>query len=290
MFKKFKQFRKEKNKKVSKLDPNYNVSYMGFIKKKPRPKGLLGRRTKIDEGMFADIADHIQDMKHNISYSGGLKNHIKNQIADFKLVRKGKVLAKHYNYQNQEHRKAIKDYTDRHFTLINNHLYQQTGKKPIYPAYHSFEDNSPEYHKQVNRIDSNLSTALQQHKTKEDMTVYTGVKESPERHYKEGETHIKLQNPAYTSTSLDKRTANQFADTDSKSKYHHSGYTHIIKLHIPKGAHGGYVDHESVHDGEHEFLLHKNAKFHINPTPEIDHKKWHVMWHGKLVHDGIKDV
>jgi hypothetical protein len=39
---------------------------------------------------------------------------------------------------------------------------------------------------------------------------------------------------------------------------------------------------------EQEVIIHKNAKVKFYHEPTINHDKQLVIWHGKLVHDGIK--
>lgn len=79
-------------------------------------------------------------------------------------------------------------------------------------------------------------------------------------------------------------------------------YTHMIHIHIPEGSHALYThinytgDETKVsnihlkarHPSEQEVILHKGAKLHIHKTPEVDHINRKVIWHAKLVHDGIK--
>ena len=46
----------------------------------------------------------------------------------------------------------------------------------------------------------------------------------------------------------------------------------------------------SENKGEHEFLLPRNSRFHIDPTPRINKKLGAFVWKAKLVHDGTKPV
>lgn len=65
-------------------------------------------------------------------------------------------------------------------------------------------------------------------------------------------------------------------------------YSHVLAIHAPEGSHGCHLSHISHWPEENEYLIHKNAQIHIHPEPTIDHEKGHVIWHGKLVHDGIE--
>jgi hypothetical protein len=69
---------------------------------------------------------------------------------------------------------------------------------------------------------------------------------------------------------------------------HWKVYKHVVQVHVPKGSHGIYTGANSEYDNEKEYILHKDAKIAVHPTPEIDHENKVVKWKGKLVHDGIK--
>jgi len=68
------------------------------------------------------------------------------------------------------------------------------------------------------------------------------------------------------------------------------GYKHVLATHVPEGSHGCHLSHISEFPEEDEYLIHKNAQIHVHPEPTIDHEKGIVIWHGKLVHDGIKET
>lgn len=64
-------------------------------------------------------------------------------------------------------------------------------------------------------------------------------------------------------------------------------YKHLIRIHVPEGSHALYTRPASQHKHEHEVVLHKNAKVRIHPEPEVEHTSEHVVWHAKLIHDGV---
>ncbi len=127
--------------------------------------------------------------------------------------------------------------------------------------------------------------------------------------------------PAYTSTSLSRDFAKDWAGPPDKSKHiyrdkkmiHKNSkffgrqYAHIMHIHIPEGSHAFYTHHEpykptpgspdnpfgsdtktTLHPSEQEVILHKGMKLHIHPTPTVDHETHSVMWHAKMIHDGVK--
>lgn len=71
---------------------------------------------------------------------------------------------------------------------------------------------------------------------------------------------------------------------------HHYNYSHVLTMHVPKGAHGAYIAHHSSSSKEREFLIHPGARFHIKKTPLVDHHNKTVHWESHMVHDGVKDV
>ena len=139
-----------------------------------------------------------------------------------------------------------------------------------------------------------LDSVLDKHKLTKDMHVYSGVQFDPgyvaSQH---DERHIHL--PAYTSTTVDKPTAADFA-----GKYSESGnddYTdhHIIHFHLKKGQKGAYVgEHPDNKDSqqlsrypfEQEYILPRNTKIKVGEKPDVYHskiekKKYHV-WHAHV--------
>lgn len=61
---------------------------------------------------------------------------------------------------------------------------------------------------------------------------------------------------------------------------------HILKIHVPKGSHGLYVEPHTVNTGEHEMILHPGAQLLVAHPPDMQNNK--LIWHAKLIHDGIK--
>ena len=172
---------------------------------------------------------------------------------------------------------AIKDYTDESRGL-NGMLHKHAKGHDITTS--SNIDNK----KTVSHLDS----ALNKHKTDKDMTVYTGLKDSPAKHFKTGkvEEHTTVHLPAFTSTSTSPKTAIGFSEGTSNFKDENHGLegvnNHILKIHVPKGTHAMSVKGHSFVPEENEVLLHRghNLQIHRKPTTLADGT---IMWHAKVV-------
>lgn len=125
---------------------------------------------------------------------------------------------------------------------------------------------------------SKLDEALNRHSLEHDLHVYSGVQFHPgELAGKHPSGHIYL--PAYTSTTIDKHVATNFAKPIN-------GERHIIHFHLKPGQKGGYVDHISNNSGEHEYIIPRKTMIKIHPehdeiTSNIGHK-YHI-WHASIV-------
>ncbi len=180
-------------------------------------------------------------------------------------------LKDHYNFPDGDHG-IIHRYTiDSH--PINNHSHAlSTGA--IKTGDRVALDSS------IDKMDS----ALAKHRTPRDLVTYSGVKESPEHTIKKYGNRVKTSR--FTSSSLDKRIAYAFAEDDISSQIkNNSGYRvrHMLKIHIPKGTPGAYVNHISEHRGEREFILPRNTNMHIHHEPEIDHENGLAIWHAHVL-------
>jgi hypothetical protein len=124
-----------------------------------------------------------------------------------------------------------------------------------------------------------IDAALSRNKLGHDLHVYTGTGFDPNKlASKHPERHIHLD--AYTSTSIHKGIAKEFADSGDE-------HMHVIHLHLKKGQKGKYIAHHSPgNEEEHEFLLPRNTTIKLHPEPTIHHdsygSKYHV-WHAHVV-------
>ena len=143
----------------------------------------------------------------------------------------------------------------------------------------------------------NLDSVLDKSKLKSEMHVYTGLRDSPEKHFeglKPGES-ARVHLPSYTSTTTNFEITKQFAGySDRKNRVgtkHEPRNTdheaegkkeqHILKLHLDKGAKAVSVKKNSHFKAENEVLLHRGYDIQIHPNPSV-HGGTHV-WHAVLV-------
>ena len=106
-----------------------------------------------------------------------------------------------------------------------------------------------------------------------DVHVYHGTGFHPgQEASKHPERLIRL--PAYTSTSLKKSIARDFAD--------YKGDRHIIHIHLKKGQHASYIaDHSSIPE-EWEMLLPRNTVLKIHKEPTILSDTNDHIWHAEV--------
>lgn len=215
-----------------------------------------------------------------------------------------KKLTKQFKY-DAEDRAVIKRHT--HGSgVLNGVLKLKAGMSTSDDEYHQKASTYPEVHKLI----SDLHNVTTKHTTTEDMHVYSGTSFHPDRYKNDDNSSIKVHMPTFTSTSLDPTIGQAFSRPD---KAHHGLETndgkpdyywrvselprHVLKIHVPAGSHGVYVGSMAAqkYRNEKEFLLPKDSKIHIDPTPTeiksigpFQHPVTHYVWHAKLVHDGVQ--
>jgi len=190
----------------------------------------------------------------------------------------------HKEKLNDDENEAIKDYTD-----------ESRGMNGMLHRHAQGHDTSTGSNVSNRSTISHLDTALNKHKTNDDMTVYTGLKSSPSKHFKigKGEEHAIVHLPAFTSTSTSPKTAIGFSEGDSNFKDENHGIEgvngHILKIHVPKGTHAMSVKEHSFVPEENEVLLHRghNIKIHRKPTHLADGT---IMWHAHVVGHNPSDL
>ena len=195
------------------------------------------------------------------------------------------ALIKHYNKFDDADKDAIYDYTNESY-LVNSHMHRKVIGK-----LRKGEKEHP--------LVKPMKQMINRHKTPQDMVVYSGIGKSPEhviKHQKGETTGAVVKTSNFTSTSLSKNAATDYARAVVKSKYNskyknslHGRPGHILKIHVPKGHPGAYVDHHSVHRGEKEFILPHGTKMHIHPEPEYDKKTHNMIWQAHVLpHEDTK--
>jgi len=171
--------------------------------------------------------------------------------------------------------KALTRYT-RDSTMINGYLHNK----------HKGTNASEVYADQA----EDISHALDKHKTKAPIDVYTGVPKSPSEHFHTVDgntpTHTTVHLPAFTSTSTSLRKASEFSRETSHTNDVNHGIKedtkHVLKIHVPKGSSAASVRSLSNMDNEHEILLNRGHNIQIHHEPEdIGHNT--MLWHAKII-------
>jgi len=152
-------------------------------------------------------------------------------------------LEKHYTGYNQEEQTWLNGYTSSSKTINSHHW-----------KIHKGEEISPTAKEKIEYRTSYIDSALAKHKTPHPLTVFSGMRSDPrERKDEKGIVY----HPAYLSTSVNKSIAKDFGRHDDD---HGNQISHILRIRVPKGHPGAYVDHFSQSAGEHEFLLPRGLK------------------------------
>jgi len=154
-------------------------------------------------------------------------------------------LISHYTGYNADENAYMRDYTGASHGINNFHWKQHKGEEVSLVSKVPYEIRS-QY----------IDSALAKHKTPMKLTVFSGVKGDPrEKMNSEGVVH----HPAYLSTSLNKRTGKDFGydgeESGGVSGGTQYGVHHVLKIKVPRGHPGAYVDDFSKNKGEHEFIL-----------------------------------
>lgn len=175
-------------------------------------------------------------------------------------------LVNHYKYEN-DHVAGIRKYS--------------AWSEDMNKALH----HGTEMHPQHKQMADEMDAATKHNVTPKPIKVYSGIQWHPGNLPKSGENFIAHQK-AFTSTSLSKSVASLFA------MKHLDEHHHMIELDVPKGSHGAYIAHHSMHPHEREFTLPKNSKMAIHHEPTIEHRDGtkYKVWKARLIHDGTKDV
>jgi hypothetical protein len=277
---------KERMKLLTPKEPTYQNAFIGKTNNQPEyQKAFIGKTNsvrKIEEARTVGNLQIHDPSKYDVLNNKVAPNAIDTQD-DHKLMSDHTDSIPH----EEAEKSALQKYTGSGYLPINQYLYGTTNE--ITPQYSSHIDN--------------LMSLLQKSITPKPLTVFSGIKKDP-KEYNVENSLIHMQAPAFTSTSLSHRIAQGFShlfphvDDEGNQIMDERGYSvfnkNILVLNIPKGAHGYYADTNSYMSGEREFILHPGAKFHLwhKPVKFVDRIVRDTIfnhWHGRLVHDGIRE-
>lgn len=175
------------------------------------------------------------------------------------------------------HQGWLRHYSD-YSTMMNNALHDHHTNKQIEKTVF----NDPERHQRSLSFAQETEKVLQKHKIKSDHTVFTGVPQKHAEKFKNRNEPLKVHHPAFISTSTEFEQAAKFTGGTKKEPEEF----HVLKLHVPKGTHGGSMSGNTYHTKEKEVLLHRGHDLEIHHKPTIidhpKHGKIHV-WDAKIV-------
>lgn len=173
----------------------------------------------------------------------------------------------------------------------SNAVKKYTGNStPINSDLHA-RHYSPGAGKDSRKTVDSLDSILDKHRVKQNLVVYTGVKQSIQAAYKTYgvpyDQPIRLILPAYTSTSTDFQVSLGFARTfefdtalnlpinfEEKKNRKFDYASNVIRISLPKGTPGGSVDSQSEFKGEEEILLGRGSVILVQPNPVIVYSKY----------------
>lgn len=194
-------------------------------------------------------------------------------------------LINHYSHYDDKHIASIKHYTnessDLNYYLERQHFKPESITQQDKDRYQQHSDN--------------LIKAISKHTTPEHLSVYSGIRASPEHFIKpHGDKGALIQTTHFLSTSISKHIASKFSGPDANSVHNerngrgnvHAPH-HMLKIEIPQGTRAAYVEHHSASPNEKELILNPNSKlqFHHIPTNENINGRDHVIWHAKLINE-----
>jgi len=147
----------------------------------------------------------------------------------------------------------------------------------------------PHFSREHEEADKALSDHIKSNKTDRDLYVYHSndhVHELYDAPINKETGAIHIEHKGYTSTSLNHQTAADFTRSQVNPQ-NYNEYSHVIKIHVPKGSHAAYVSGHATYSDEREILLHKGARLAIHPKPTYDNNQSLTTWHANLIHDGV---
>ena len=148
------------------------------------------------------------------------------------------ALANNTQHDHPHYRYAVSNYTSGS-TELNGHLYRNhVNNKPHDPIVQGI-------------VVKHMDDLIEQHRTPQEMTVYTGPHFNPEEHAGK-QVHL----PAFTSASLSAHVSKEFGNAG-----------HVLRIYLPKGHPHLFMDPESRFQGQSEVLLPRHMTLQIAKEP-----------------------
>ena len=273
-----KTFKEYAAAKKANLHPFTTLKHEVTVQQYPSMETSFGSHSvKSDQqypSMETSFGSHsVKELQEEVSTTPG-KITAAEQISQHKTAEEKSI----HNSNKVNRNNAIGEYTFDSYN-INTALHEKNAR--------------PTIKKHIEGIDA----ALDKSKLDRDTHVYTGLKDSPAKHFGSTGT-AKVHLPAYTSTTTKYKIAKHFTVAKPISKEHlekhsqiNSDYNkdtkkstvdHVLKIHLPKGTKAGSVKHFAEYPSENEILLHRGHNIEIHPHPTIDKDGTHV-WHARII-------
>ncbi len=197
-------------------------------------------------------------LTEKLSSSSSVENPIvghKKRIPDDHIIRYPGHLRKHYNkkHYNDNELNAMQEYS--------------TDSQSLNRGLHSggrLSQNDSYIHK-------HLQTAIHRVKTPHHMVVYSGLKYSPEIRGNIEPHGSVYHHKAYLSASLNHTVATGFSGETYEEQENGDVHVHrhVLKIHVPKGHPGIYMEDHSMNPFEHEMLLPPGTRLKIHSHPKV---------------------
>lgn len=194
-----------------------------------------------------------------------------------------------HEWKHHPHKDSLYHYSLGSNDINNYHIARETGQKEKSPHQidHEWDDEWEKSRKRTKKMalikhSHNIDKAMRKSSLKHDVHVYHGLKgwNPSEEAAKHPERKIKL--PAYTSTSIHRSTADNFAGEDANRE------KHVLHIHLKKGQKGIYLGHHSHYDNEREMLLPRGTTLKIHKHKDRVKSDWNVdtiIHHAHVVDD-----
>ena len=189
---------------------------------------------------------------------------IKKQIGEHSPAAEKQIHKENAANLTDDEKEHIGIYTGAGYKPLNKELYQKGGAN--------------------SKLGDHLDHIMSKHKVKKQFHVFTGLKVDPSKEFKKNGDSTTFRHPAFMSTSTTKRVASEFA-RNVPNKDEGTSERHVLKLHVPEGAHAMSVKDHTTYNDENEILLHRGHHIEIHHTPTIvkDSRGTTKIWHGRIV-------
>lgn len=259
MVKSFRAFDKQQQRERSRRRKQYqNILFA------PVHGGHASPKKEVKEA----YGDHGPAFQHLGSYLDAHENHhLGNHLEEVH----SKLDHKLEDWQKHPQKDHLFKYSTNSADLNRYHINKASGQALSHQESEHEKYTSSRHEEHTKHLDK----ALKKSKLKHDLHVYHGLKGwHPGDEARKGNGHIRL--PSYTSTSIDKSIAANFANTAD-----HRGEKHILHIHMKKGQHGHYLGSHSDFSNEKEMLLPRGTilKVHPKSTKHGSVRVWHATVH-----------